>query len=66
MGIGAFCYQTHRIGTPNAQVDAKIFLHTQSYKLLKAPAPGKTREMPAFPFVEHCVDVYFQQWARLP
>ncbi|KAG7413356.1 hypothetical protein Forpi1262_v017096 [Fusarium oxysporum f. sp. raphani] len=65
MGIGAFCHQIHGIDTPNAEVDAKIFSHAQCYKLLKAPAPGQSREMPAFPFVEHCVDVYFQSWAPL-
>uniref|UniRef100_A0A0D2YER8 Uncharacterized protein n=1 Tax=Fusarium oxysporum (strain Fo5176) TaxID=660025 RepID=A0A0D2YER8_FUSOF len=45
MGIGAFCYQTYRIGTPNAEVDAKIFPHTQSYKLLKAPGNGRLWEV---------------------
>ncbi|RKK50679.1 hypothetical protein BFJ69_g18029 [Fusarium oxysporum] len=42
---GAFCYQTYRIGTPNAEVDAKIFPHTRSYKLLKAPGNGRLWEV---------------------
>jgi hypothetical protein len=36
---GAFCHQIHGIGTPDAEVDAKVFSHAQCYKPLKAPAP---------------------------
>ncbi|SPJ83525.1 uncharacterized protein FTOL_10100 [Fusarium torulosum] len=54
---GAFCRKIQEIGTPGAEVGGKVSLHTQCYKPLKPQPPSQSREMPPFPFFEHCVDV---------